>query len=147
VKSNSTQLQEQLLQLEPDIKRMAAYFTGSYSLSDDIFQDVFLEFSRNQNGYREKSSFSTYVFGITRNVAYRHLKNAKKHSEYQHRQKTDNTKAYEEVSIIDRLSLNRALSKLKAKYREPLLLKEMEGLSYPEIADVLSINLGTVNPS
>ena len=60
------------------------------------------------------------------------------------RGKSEFDETYNTSTVDEKMLLNMALKKIKSKYREPLLLKEMEGLSYQEISEVLNIKLGTV---
>lgn len=48
------------------------------------------------------------------------------------------------LASADKETLNRALGELPEVFREALVLREMEGMSYREIADVTSVSLGTV---
>jgi len=48
------------------------------------------------------------------------------------------------LASADKETLNRALEDLPDMFREALVLREMEGMSYQEIADVTSVSLGTV---
>ena len=48
------------------------------------------------------------------------------------------------LTSADKETLNRALEELPDVFRETLVLREMEGMSYREIADVTSVSLGTV---
>jgi RNA polymerase sigma-70 factor (ECF subfamily) len=48
------------------------------------------------------------------------------------------------LASADKETVQRALSELPEIFREALVLREMEGMSYKEIADVTSVSIGTV---
>jgi RNA polymerase sigma-70 factor (ECF subfamily) len=48
------------------------------------------------------------------------------------------------IAKVDAEQLHRAIAALPIAYREPLVLREIEGLSYQEISSVMSIPIGTV---
>jgi RNA polymerase sigma-70 factor (ECF subfamily) len=144
VHKNSAELKEQLLGLKDDIKRIAVYFMGSNELAEDVFQDVFLELTKKGCNFKEESSFKTYFFSITRNIAYKYIRELSKQRKFSQQENNAPDNNTNENTVLDKIALNNALGKMKSKYREPLLLKEMEGLSYQEISEILRINLGTV---
>ncbi len=137
-------IEEQYLLFKDDIGRVATYISGSSDFSQDITQDVFLELVKSKNNYKGKSSIKTYILAITRNVARGYIKKLVKQRKIFKRGKSEFDETYNTSTVDEKMLLNMALKKIKSKYREPLLLKEMEGLSYQEISEVLNIKLGTV---
>ncbi len=144
MKNELINLEEEFEILQDEIKRTAVYFTGCATLSEDILQDVFLELSKNISKFKGKSSFRTYVMAVTKNVSYKHIKSLAKQREISSNCPKTESVDSEDDSPIDSERLNRALKLVKAKHRDPLLLKEMEGYSYNEIASILNIRVGTV---
>lgn len=127
--------------LKEDIKRASTCFLGSSTFAEDILQDVFLELLKKGNRFKGKSSVKTYVLAITRNISYKYIKRVAKRKELEER--VFNERA-EQANSVDMERLNRALQKIKAKHRDPLLLKEIEQYSYTEIAEIMGIREGTV---
>jgi RNA polymerase sigma-70 factor (ECF subfamily) len=127
----------------------------SYSLrdpryTDDIFQTVFLKVYQALPSFRRESSFLTWIYQIALNEC----KNANREKTYW-TSLSDIFRKPEELdpgptpdiahSANDQSRLVQlAISKLKPKYREIVILKYHEELSYEEIAAILSISSGTV---
>ncbi len=126
--------------------------------SADIVQEVFLKIFRNIRAFRGNSSLKTWIYRIAVNEAYNHRRWFSRH----HRQEVglardENTRGYED-SLPDRgrspfdLTSDRetralveeALAQLNPNFRAAVVLRDIEDLSYEEIALVLELSLGTV---
>jgi RNA polymerase sigma-70 factor (ECF subfamily) len=124
----------------------------------DIVQNTFVKAYRNLSGFRIESSFYTWVYRIAMNLAIDHVRKNK-------RRKTtgfdeavgarDDDGAILEVHhedspqrALQRKELQQrilaALDTLSEEHREIILLREVEGLSYKEIADAMGVPEGTV---
>src|SRR5580693_7890092 len=113
----------------------------------DIVQEVFLKVFRNIGSFRGNSSLKTWIYRIAVNEAYNHRRWFSRH----HRQEValgreDGLPAYAD-SVADhetRALVEQALEKVNPKFRAAVVLRDIEDLSYEEIAAVLEISLGTV---
>ena len=124
----------------------------------DIVQEVFLKIFRNIGSFRHNSSLKTWIYRIAVNEAYNHRRWFSRH----HRQEValareDGLLTYAD-SVADpapnpfdqaaghetRALVEKALEKLNPKFRAAVVLRDIEDLSYEEIAAVLEISLGTV---
>lgn len=117
---------------------------GSSNEVDDLAQEVFIKVYNSIKYFKEKSKFSTWIYRITVNTVWDYLRKQK------HRKtipldeikpikapvKTDNSELKELLNI--------EIQKLPLKYRTPLILKDIEGLSYKEISNILKCRIGTV---
>ena len=124
----------------------------------DITQDAFVKAYHNLDSFRLESSFYTWMYRIAMNLAIDFLRKRT-------RQKT--TSFEEEVATrdgdggiadlhteddlrrtLERKQLNKrimdAVDELPADQKQAILLRELEGLSYKEIADIMEIPEGTV---
>ena len=124
------------------------HMIGYSSNTDDLAQEVFIKVYRNLNHFREAAKFSTWLYRITVNTVWDYLR----------KQKNRTTIPLDVISPLPipetittgaqkaelKQLLNRELQKLPLKYRTVLILKEIEGLSYKEIARVLNCRIGTV---
>ncbi|MGL1934934.1 MAG: RNA polymerase sigma factor [Fibrobacterales bacterium] len=123
------------------VRRMVMYTIGNKGCVDDVVQESFIALQKSLLGFKEDAAFSTWLFGLVRNVSLqyvrKHLKPVEAFEEALHAPATESVRP--EVA-----HLNSALQKLEGKYREPLVLKEMEGFRYDEIAAILGIKEGTV---
>jgi len=124
----------------------------------DIVQEVFLKVFRNIGSFRGNSSLKTWIYRIAVNEAYNHRRWFSRH----HRQEvalaaeegapnfgenlTDPGRSpYDQAADHETHALvEQALEKLNPKFRAAVVLRDIEDLSYEEIASVLEISLGTV---
>lgn len=114
----------------------------------DVSQDAFIKAWRGLGSFQGKSSFSTWLYRITANAAHDALALKKRDGVTADIDtevvKSEETPEDSYVKDESARELRRALSLLDEEAREILILREFEELSYLEIAEVLSIELGTV---
>ena len=124
----------------------------------DITQDAFVKAYNNLGSFREQSSFYTWLYRIAMNLAIDFLRKAKRRGESSFDEQIASKDAdggIDEAHTQDSPSktLERkqlmgtimdALEKLPADQKQIILLRELEGLSYKEIAEVVGIPEGTV---
>ena len=115
----------------------------------ELTQDVFVKAWQALPGWRPEAAFSTWLLQIARNAALDQLRR---------RQVVRFAPLEEGLEVADeapgpearyasrqrQVQLERALRRLAAEHREILLLREVEGLAYGELASVLGIAEGTV---
>lgn len=118
---------------------------------DDIAQEVFIKVYQALPNFRFESSFYTWVYRITVNKCRDELrkKKVKRFFTFQSFEKTTNLKienmattTFDDENLRDVIEEN--LKKLPEKFRMPIVLKDIDGLSYEEIAEVLDCEVGTV---
>lgn len=136
-----------LVQRHKEKVRNIIYLTiGNSSLVDDISQDVFITVYKNLKKFRFESQFSTWLYRITVNKCKDHLRKISVRKIFvpinDAEEKTENKINTEskDVSVI----VQNAIQQLPAKLRVPLVLKDIEGFSYQEIAETTNSELGTV---
>lgn len=114
---------------------------GSPNEVDDLSQEVFIKAYRHLKYFRKESKFFTWLYRITVNTVWDYLRRQK------HR-KTVPLEGIEPIHIDNNSELkellNAEIRKLPLKYRTILILKDIEGLSYKEIAKILRCRIGTV---
>jgi len=122
---------------------------GNSSDAEEVTQDVFLKIYENLSRFRFRSSLKTWIYRITVNTAFNLLRKRKKYdgSDFELAVKTgysENTtqKALDRNENKELVSV--LLAQLNPEQRVCLMLREIEGLSYKEIAAVLKININTV---
>jgi RNA polymerase sigma-70 factor (ECF subfamily) len=136
-----------LVQRHKDKIRNIIYLTlNSSEAVDDIAQDVLITIYKNLKSFRFQSQFSTWLYRITVNKCRDHLRKVRIRSIFASIKEGEEDPVYvpsmehKEISEI----VNNAISKLPEKLRIPLLLKDIEGLSYQEIAETVECEIGTV---
>ncbi|MDD2653792.1 MAG: RNA polymerase sigma factor [Candidatus Omnitrophica bacterium] len=132
------------------VYNVAHRITNSREDAEDVTQEVFLKIHKNLNNFQFRSSFKTWVYRITVNTAI----NATKKTSKDLNRRVDFDKAIQSLgdapkeSGVDKeaneLKVKALLDKLNPDQRACVVLREIEGLSYEEIAKSLKINLNTV---
>lgn len=129
---------------------------GNYDDALDITQDVFVIIYEKLKNFRRESKFSTWIYSIMINYCMNYLKRKERFSYYSINRVNDNNefelqfsdeKQNPEEDVIESDSLRimkDELCKLPNDYRDILILRDINGLSYNEIADKLGINLSNV---
>lgn len=136
-----------LVQRHKDKIRNIIYLTlNSSDAVDDIAQDVLITIYKNLKSFRFQSQFSTWLYRITVNKCKDHLRKVRVRSIFAPIKDGEEDPVYipsmEHKDISE--FVNKAISKLPEKLRLPLLLKDIEGLSYQEIAETVDCEIGTV---
>jgi len=127
---------------------------GNSSYVDDLSQEVFIKIYKNLEYFRQESRFSTWIYRITVNTVWDYLRKQKNRKavsldKLQEDGLTRVTAQNESVRAnVKREELKEILGKLineiPLKYRTVLILKEIEDLSYKEIAKIIGCSIGTV---
>ncbi len=117
---------------------------GSPDLAEDLLQESFYRAIRGAAGYRGDASPATWICAIGRRLFLNHLARQKRESgrrsELDLELLSDPDKG-PEGTIVQRQLIARALEGLTEEQRIALLLRDADGLSYQEIADVLGRSL------
>ena len=118
--------------------------------AEDIAQEVFLRVYRAIGAFRGDAKLSTWLYGITSNLCVNRLTAASRtrmrHDEEALAQAPsempDATAAMERGEV--EAALDQAIAELPDERRIVIVLRDLEGLSYEEIAEALGLELGTV---
>jgi RNA polymerase sigma-70 factor (ECF subfamily) len=130
---------------------LARWLTRNDEDAQDVTQESFLRAFRFFDGY-QGGNMRAWLLTIVRNTCYTWLSRnrapdfAVEFDEELHSEEVSGS-ADPEIQVLanaDKETVRRALSELPEIFREVLVLREMEGMSYKEIADVASVSLGTV---
>ncbi len=136
-----------LVQRHKEKVRNIIYLTlGNNDQVDDIAQEVFLTVYKNLGGFRFESQFTTWLYRITVNKCKDYLRKIKIRNIFTPIKDNENDLGYnpnsEDTDIKE--IVHKAISKLPDKLRIPLMLKDIEGLSYQEISESIQCEIGTV---
>lgn len=126
----------------------------------DLSQEVFIKGWRALPRFEARSRFSTWLYRIAHNTVYDFCRRQKKqlnrelYEETFDRENLDSSAKISPTAIDSpddalshqelRIKIEIALSKLSVEHREVVLLKDVQGLAYKEIADVMNCSIGTV---
>jgi RNA polymerase sigma-70 factor (ECF subfamily) len=133
-------------------------YIGDRNRAEDIAQEVFLRVFVHRKRYRQSGRFSTWIFTIAANLAKNEIRRIVRLRGSVEIDTVEGTAGGPGNYITDgapgpdidvsRAELSsivaRAVRKLPPKYREALVLRDLEGLSYEEIGEILKIPGGTV---
>ena len=129
---------------------LARWITRNTEDAQDVVQESYLRAFKFFDGFHGGNA-RTWLLKIVRNTCYTWLhQNRADHSTalFDEQIHTDTSESQSPETLLlrkaDRQLLNRTLEELPPAFREVLVLLELEGLSYKEIADVLDIPIGTV---
>jgi RNA polymerase sigma-70 factor (ECF subfamily) len=123
--------------------------------AEDIVQETFLRVYRNKHRYKEIARFSTWIYTIAGNLARTELRRRKIRNFFSISQRGEGEKDYEipdtdidveksvEGSMVKEMIL-REVMKLPVYFREVIILRDLQDLSYEEISQILKVPLGTV---
>ena len=135
------------------IFRFALHMSGSPAAAEDITQEVFLTLLRDSSGYdSEKGSLAGYLFGIARKLVLRQLERGRQDVALDDGLDDPSLPALaaDDDPLVDLThregleALRRAVHALPRRYREVVVLCDLEEVDYAAAAVVLGCPIGTV---
>jgi RNA polymerase sigma-70 factor, ECF subfamily len=137
--------------LHPPIYRFALNMTGSPATAEDITQEVFLAVIREEFGYQpERGSLSAYLFGIARKLVLRHLDRHHAAGQEANGEAIRPELLAGPDPVVELLrredldALRRAVVSLPRRYREVVVLCDLQEIDYVDAAALLGCPVGTV---
>ncbi len=144
----------QLVRLHEDkVYHLALRMCGNPEDATDVAQEAFLAAWRGLPNFRGEAGFATWLYRLTSNAAIDHLRRAKKQrgdvsldDEENHVDTPDTAPSPQEAAEGSELrhAVAEGLKQLGEDHRKVLVLREVQQLSYEEIAGALEVDLGTV---
>jgi len=128
------------------VRNLVFLTLGDSEYVDDISQDVFISIFHKLKDFRFESKFTTWLYRITVNKCRDYLRKKKVRSIFIPIKESDHNFSggtHSENIDIPQL-VQKAIAKLPEKLRIPLILRDIDGLSYKEIAEKLNCEVGTV---
>ena len=152
-KRDETAFEELLRQYEKKVYTLCFRMCGNSEDAEEAAQDTFLALWRGIDRFRQEASLSTWIYRLASNACIDLLRRRKKQG--------SSLSLDDEELFLDAVDsaprpqdavehreaqklLQEGLSALPEEYRKVLILREIEGLSYTEIAESASLELGTV---
>jgi RNA polymerase sigma-70 factor (ECF subfamily) len=130
-------------------------FLGDFEACNDVVQETMIKVYRYKDTYSSVAKFSTWIYTIAGNLArteYRRQRRRKffsisnygeEHGQFELPDEAYRPDVMTDSGIKDEIIQN-ALLNVKDVYREAVILRDIEGMSYEEIAEILRVNEGTV---
>lgn len=143
------------------VYRFALRLTGSADQAEDLVQETFLRAYRSWDQYTPGTRAKSWLFTICRNVFLRGVERSRRHERVVRENVPSDDSAVDPVnplwasvagvdpegdffrSIVDEEIL-RAIDDLPEEFRVAVVLSDLEGLSYQEIAELSGVPVGTV---
>ena len=146
-----------VLEYEKSVYNIALRMTGNSEDASDMTQEAFIKAYNSLQSFRGDSKFSVWLYRIATNVCRDFLR-SKSRKPTVSLSVEDNEGEEVQVDVADesqspellldrqmtRESVRRGLETLSPEYRQILLLREIQGLSYDEISQALGLEVGTV---
>ena len=132
---------------------VAYKFVGRHDQAEDLAQEIFLKIFKALGTFDRRANFQTWLISVSRNLCIDHYRSVRKE-----REMVDRSVDAADVSPVStepdalvtlergdrRAMLHRALARLPDTLRVAVLLRDIQELSYKEIADQLALPEGTV---
>lgn len=146
-----------VLEYQKNVYNLALRMTGDAEDAADMAQEAFIKAYNSLASYRGDSRFSVWLYRIVSNVCLDFLR-ARKRRQTMSLSVVDDEGEETELEISDesaspekllersmtRDAVRRGLQELTPEYRQILILRELQGMSYDEIAETLGLESGTV---
>jgi RNA polymerase sigma-70 factor, ECF subfamily len=131
------------------------HFLGDRIDAEDVVQETFLRVYRNKHLYRNIAKFSTWIYTIAGNLAKTELRRRKRRKLFSISQMGFDNKDYDVPDplrtadlVVDgdmkEAFIRKEIDALPVKFKEVVVLRDIDEFSYEEISDILKIPIGTV---
>ena len=130
-------------------------FLGDRTDAEDIIQETFYRLYKNKHYYKEIAKFSTWIYTIAGNLAKTELRKRKRRNLFSINYYMSTDKDYDlpddqtspekdaNTTITDDI-IQQSVDKLSPKFKQVIILRDIQGFSYEEISEIIKIPLGTV---
>ncbi len=131
-------------------------FLGDYEACTDVVQETMIKVYRYKDSYQSIAKFSTWIYTIAGNLAKTELQKQKRRKMFSiNAYGKDNDENYEipdesyrpDVETDGEIKneiIQKAILKVSAAYRQAVILRDIQELSYEEISEIMNITVGTV---
>lgn len=147
-----------ILQHEKIVYNVALRMMNHSEDARDISQEVFLKAYKSIGQFDERAMFSTWLYRITTNTCIDELRRRKGKQSYSLEEELESEEGSMQRQIADEGEtpeesllraeradeLKKALAQLTEEHRIAVILRDIRGLSYEEIAEIMDLPMGTV---
>lgn len=119
------------------IYRYCLRMLANTDAAEDATHDTFMKMFQNISSLRDTNSFLPWLFHIARNEVLMYIRDNKRNGAHNDETVWDESTPHEIIVLIETTEVvQKALQNLKSEYREVVLLREYEQLSYAQIAEI-----------
>jgi len=125
--------------------RVFAYcrrFLSNKEEAQDVFQEAFVRFYQSASENRVMTNVPGFLLRITRNLCVNEIRRNRNNVTFEEYMVTEDNDISDKDELLS--LIKRALDLLSPEYREAFILREYEGLSYAEIAEMIGESLSNV---
>ncbi len=130
-------------------------FVGSHEEAEDIVQETFLRVYRKRHAYKRIAKFSTWIYTIAGNLSRTELRRRKRRKLFSVTDMGFEDRDYEISDenynpenkvdgVIQEEIIHGEINNLSPKFREVIVLRDVQELSYEEISKIIKVPIGTV---
>lgn len=158
-KSGDIEAFEQLIfDYQKKAYNIALRIMGNQEDAKDMCQEAFIRIYKSIEGFKEQSSFSTWMYRIVTNVCLDEIRKKKKSEavSLDGTYETENGEIHFEIASDDdtpeesyvrtekKSIILKSINELSEEYKTAIVLRDIQGFSYEEIANILCCSIGTV---
>ena len=150
--------EELILQHEKIVYNLALRMMNHSEDAQDISQEVFLKAYRSLQNFDERSAFSTWLYRITHNTCIDEMRKRKGKQSYSLEEELESADGSLQRQVADagdtpeeslmrkeqKSEILQALDTLSEEHKAAIILRDVKGMAYEEIAEILELSLGTV---
>ena len=130
-------------------------YLGDLESSEDVVQETMIKLYQKKHYYKEIAKFSTWLYTIAKNLANTELRKRKQRKTTLLSQFSKDDKSYElpsndpepgqdiQTDIVNKIIRN-AVDQLSEKFKIVIVLRDIQGLSYEDISEIINVPIGTV---
>jgi RNA polymerase sigma-70 factor (ECF subfamily) len=149
---NQESFQRQVLPVKNKLYRFALRFLGNEEEAKDVVQEVFVRVWNGREQMQEVQNWEAWCMRIARNLSLDRIRAVtRKHTqpiEEGYGIQTDSLSPHESTEIRESMNrINEYIAALPEKQRQVIHLRDVEGYSYNEIADILELDINQVKVS
>ncbi len=147
-----------VLKYQRKLMRLVLFFIKDNAEAEDIVQEAFIKAYKGLSSFRGESAFYTWLYRIGVNSAKNHINSQKRRvqtssdNDMQDKETSTETDGFNEGSTPDSVlaskqlaeMVNEAMNSMQEELRMAISLREIDGMSYEEIADMMECPIGTV---
>ena len=150
--------EELILKHEKIVYNLALRMMNHSEDAQDISQEVFLKAYRSLQNFDERSAFSTWLYRITHNTCIDEMRKRKGKQSYSLEEELESADGSMQRQVADagdtpeeslmrkeqKSEILQALDTLSEEHKAAIILRDVKGMAYEEIAEILELSLGTV---